>query len=398
MEDTMAEVCNVKNTGLRGVKVADTKISFIDGTQGVLIYRGYRIEELAKQSNFEETAYLILKGDLATSAQLNAFKDKLHRYRALPSFMLDAMRTWPKDANPMKVLMASVAMMGFVDNTSDDDGYELNEERAIYMIAMFPSAVAAWDRIRRGLDPVAAKAEFGHAENFLYQLVGKAPDQEVAKSLDVCLILHADHTFNASTFACREVVSTMADLYAGAQAGLGALSGPLHGGANEKVMAMLQSLEHEQDVEGWVKRRLEQGEKIMGMGHAVYKTEDPRAAFLKAMGYQLGQKLNQPRWYDMLTRIEKTAMAILEEKGKSGIKPNVDFYSAPVYHLIGLPKDLFTPIFAISRISGWCAHMLEEKYSLAQPKTALYRPSAEYVGQYCGLMGCMYQSVDKRVD
>jgi citrate synthase len=256
--------------------------------------------------------------------------------------------------------------------------------------------VAAWHRIRQGLDPLPQDESLSHAANFLWQLHGKKPDPEMARDLDVCLILHADHTFNASTFACREVVSTRAHMYAGVAAGVGALSGSLHGGANAQVMKMLLELEPEQDIPGWVKRRIDGGERIMGMGHAVYKTMDPRARFLKDMAFRLGKKTGRSRWHELSTQIEEAGLKEFSSRGKSNIQPNVDFYSAPVYHIMGIPGDLMTPIFAISRVAGWCSHIIEEKFAEAQEKPALYRPQAEYVGQYCGLMGCEYEPPEKR--
>ena len=225
---------------------------------------------------------------------------------------------------------------------------------------------------------------------------GIKPDPEIARDLDTILVLHADHSFNASTFACREVVSTQAHMYAGVAAGVGALSGSLHGGANAQVMKMLQELRDEKDIPGWVRSQLESGRKIMGMGHAVYKTIDPRARFLKEMWYRLGEKLREDQWCRLSTEIEETAVAELKEQGKTTIKPNVDFYSASVYHLMGIPLDLMTPVFAVARIAGWTAHIIEEKFADAQEKPALYRPSSEYVGNYCGKTGCVYEPVEKR--
>lgn len=387
---------DIKNTGLRGIKVADTKISYIDGTNGVLIYRGYRIEDLAKNSSYEETAYLILKGKLPTPIELSAFKDQLASYRDLPQYLIDSMKTWPKDTPPMQTLMASVAMLCFEDVSNGGDSFEDCEKKTLKLISRIPAIVAAWDRIRRGYDYITLDRNLGFAEGFLYQLFGKKKNNEVAKCLDVCLILHADHTFNASTFACRGVVSTKADIHSGILSGLAALSGPLHGGANEKVMEMLFSLKDEPDVEGLVRNRLKNGDKIMGMGHAVYKTDDPRAIILKNMGKRLGEMQDQQIWCNLLESVEKAAIEYFSTNGKHGIKPNVDFYSAPVYHLIGLSKDLFTPVFAIARVVGWCAHMLEEKYGLAYSKPALYRPSAEYIGKYCGSTGCEYKTINER--
>jgi citrate synthase len=235
-----------------------------------------------------------------------------------------------------------------------------------------------------------------HAGNFLWQLAGMQPDAEIARDLDTALVLHADHSFNPSTFACREVVSTRAHMYAGVAAGVGALSGSLHGGANAQVMKMLLELRNEKDIAGWVKRQLDNGQKIMGMGHAVYKTIDPRARFLKDMCFSLGKKLGQEHWCRLSTQIEESAVAEFEKRGKTTIKPNVDFYSAPVYHMMGIPLDLMTPIFAVARIAGWTAHIIEEKFGDAQEKPALYRPSSEYVGNYCGKTGCVYEPADKR--
>jgi citrate synthase len=231
-----------------------------------------------------------------------------------------------------------------------------------------------------------------HAENILHMMTGAKPDPEVARVLDICLILHADHTFNASTFACREVASTQADIYAGVLAGLAALSGPLHGGANEKAMNMMDELKNEADIENWIKNKLSNKEKIYGMGHAVYKTYDPRATILKKMLEKLSAKTGQSELYNLCASVEDIAVKVLSEKGKETIKPNIDFYSGTVYKMMGFPHDLFTPLFAVSRIAGWCAHIMEERFGLAQEKPSLYRPAAEYVGNYCGLMGCEYKS------
>ena len=226
-------------------------------------------------------------------------------------------------------------------------------------------------------------------------LTGETPDPGTAKDFDICLILHADHTFNASTFACREVVSTRADIYAGVTAGIGALSGSLHGGANAEVMKMLLKLDKEPDLGAWVKAQLDAGDKIMGLGHAVYKTGDPRGVILKDIGKRLADKTGLP-WFNLTNRLEDTALGEFAARGKSGIQPNVDFRSAAVYYMMGIPIDIMTPIFAISRVSGWTSHVIEEVFAEAQGKPALYRPKAEYVGEYCGLMGCEYTPAAKR--
>ena len=391
----MSEEIRVKNTGLRGVTVADSAISFIDGEKGVLIYRGYRIEDLADRSSYMETAYLLLFGVLPTSEQLVDFSLKVKQARAVPEFVFESMRKWPINAKPMDVLQASVPLLAMDEEHNDTIDREACLNRAIGLIARLPTLVAGWHRIRNGHQVLAPDPSLDHAANFLWMLQGKQPDTATAHDLDVCLILHADHTFNASTFAAREVVSTRASLYAGVSAGLGALSGSLHGGANAKVMEMLLKLENEPDIEAWVTAQLQQGQVIMGMGHAIYKTGDPRAVYLKKMGQRLGDQTGG-KWAAISQKIEDTALAIFARQGKTTILPNVDFNSAPVYYLMGIPMDLMTPVFAISRVAGWCAHIIEEQFADAQGKPALYRPQAQYVGEYCGLLGCEYSPVTKR--
>ncbi len=392
----MAEIVSVKNTGLRGVTVADTKISFIDGQQGILIYRGYRIEPLAESSSFLETAYLLLNGDLPDPETLEAFSGRVMKVRQLPEYVYEFLRTLPRETDGMDVLQGAVPLLAPDDPQLSDDSRDANVERAIRLIARLPAVVAAWHRIRGGFEPLLPDDRLTHAGNFLWQLTGEKPDAEIARDLDVCLILHADHTFNASTFACREVCSTRAHMYAAVSAGIGALSGSLHGGANIRVMKMLLELEHEQDLPQWVRDQIEKGERIMGMGHAVYKTMDPRAAYLKTMATRLAQAKGMEKWDTMSKTLEEVALEEFARRGKTEIKPNVDFFSAPVYYLMGIPIDLFTAIFAISRVAGWCSHVIEEKFGEAQGKPALYRPQAEYVGNYCGLMGCEYVPMDGR--
>ncbi|PKN25731.1 MAG: citrate (Si)-synthase [Deltaproteobacteria bacterium HGW-Deltaproteobacteria-21] len=386
----------MKNTGLRGVAVADTKVSFIDGEKGILIYRGFRIEDLAEHSTFLEVAFLLLNGTLPTRKESSDFEAQVLKARPLPPYLLESLRHWPREARPMDVLQASVPMLAMAEPELAEESRGANVRMATRLIARIPAAVAAWHRIRQGLDPLPPDDSLSHAANFLWQLHGKKPDDEAAHDLDVCLILHADHTFNASTFACREVASTRAHMYAAVTAGIGALSGSLHGGANAEVMKMLMELENEKDIPGWVASRLQSGSRIMGMGHAVYKTMDPRAKYLKQMAQRLGKKTGQSRWHELSTEIEQTALKAFAEKGKTEIQPNVDFFSAPVYHIMGIPRDLMTPIFAISRVSGWCSHIIEEKFAEAQEKPQLYRPQAEYVGRYCGLMGCEWEPPEAR--
>jgi len=395
-EGNVMESSSTKNIGLRGVKVADTRIGHVDGEQGILIYRGYRIEELAEQSTFEETAYLLIHDALPNEGQLDDFNRRLAESRELPSFVFDGIRRLPKTARPMDVLQAAVPLLGMADPDLADESREANVAKAIRLIARIPMIVAGWERIRRGHDPLPADETLGHAGNFLWQLKGRYPDAETARDLDTALVLHADHSFNASTFACREVASTQAHMYAAVAAGVGALSGALHGGANAEVMKMLEALREEKDVAGWVRQQLESGRKIMGMGHAVYKTTDPRAKYLKEMCFRIGKKLGEDHWCRLSTEIEAAAEEEFRKRGKTTIKPNVDFFSAPVYHMMGIPGDLMTPLFAVSRIAGWTAHIIEEKFGDAQVKPSLYRPSSEYTGTYCGREACSYVPMEKR--
>ncbi len=392
----MTETVNVKNIGLRGVIVADTKVSFIDGEKGVLVYRGYRIEDLAQNSTFPEVSYLLLYGFLPDKNELADFNKELQIESELPEFIYKSLKHYPADANPMDVLQAGVPLLAMADPELYDDSRKANVRKAVRLIARLPRLVAAWHRIRQGLEPLPSDNSLSHSANFLWQLHGTKPSEEMAGILDTCLILHADHTFNASTFSSRQVVSTRAHMYSGVTAGIGALSGSLHGGANAQVMKMLLSVENEKDITGWVLKQFESGERIMGMGHAVYKTTDPRAAFLKKMAIRLGKKTGQEKLVNLSMQIEEASLAEFAKRGKTQIKPNVDYYSALVYHFMGIPQDLMTPIFAISRIVGWGAHIIEEKTGEAQVKPALYRPKAEYVGHYCGLTGCKFEPVEKR--
>lgn len=394
----MKETVSIKNTGLRGVTVADTKISFIDGVQGILIYRGYRIEELAEKSSFLETAYLLLKGELPSAEELSEFAKQVFDHSSLPGYVVQCLTKLPVSSDPMDVLQAAVPLMAMDDPDLQSESREANERMAQRLIGRLPTVVAAWHRIRNGLEPLDPDPTLGHAGNFLWMVHGKKPDERTARDLDCCLVLHADHTFNASTFACREVCSTRAHMYASVAAGIGALSGSLHGGANMRVMKMLLELEHEPDIEEWVRTQIDGGKKIMGMGHAVYKTMDPRAKYLKEMATRLASSSGVEIWDKLSKTIERVATEEFNSRGKTEIRPNVDFFSAPVYHMMGIERDLFTPIFAISRIAGWCSHIIEEKFGEAQDKPMLYRPEAQYVGNYCGLMGCVYEPLKERQD
>lgn len=383
-----------KNIGLRGIEVADTKISNIDGEKGKLIYRGFDILDLTKNSSFEETAYLLLYDKLPTKQELNEFNTKLIEARYIPKQMQKNMENWRGDADPMDMLQAFVsALAGYYDEEFSNK--EASYEKAINLIAKVPTIIASWQRIRNGLEIVDPDASLSHAANFLYMMSGEKPDSEVEKIFDVCLILHADHTFNASTFTARQVASTRAHMYSAASAAIGALSGELHGGANTEVMKMLLEISDMDKVEPWIKEKLSKGDKVMGMGHAVYKTYDPRAQVLKELSRKLAAK-SQEKWFDMTEKIETATISEMKSQKGKDIYPNVDLYSASIYYMLKIPVDLNTPIFAISRVAGWAAHIIEEKFAEAAPKTALYRPKAVYVGKYCGPQGCEYKTLDLR--
>jgi len=383
-----------KNIGLRGIEVADTKISNIDGEKGKLIYRGFDILDLTKNSTFEETSYLLLYDKLPTKQELNEFNAKLVEARYIPKQMQKNMANWRGDADPMDMLQAFVsALAGYYDEEFSNKDASI--EKAINLISKVPTIIASWQRIRNGLEIIDPDSSLSHAANFLYMMSGEKPDTEVEKIFDVCLILHADHTFNASTFTARQVASTRAHMYSAASAAIGALSGELHGGANTEVMKMLLEIGEIDKVELWIKEQLVHGEKIMGMGHAVYKTYDPRAQVLKELSRKLAVK-SKEQWFDMTEKIETSTISEMKlQKGKD-IYPNVDLYSASIYYMLKIPVDLNTPIFAISRVAGWAAHIIEEKFAEAAPKTALYRPKAVYVGKYCGPQGCEYKTLDLR--
>lgn len=385
---------DTKNIGLRGIEVADTRISNIDGKRGKLIYRGYDILDLTENSTFEETAYLLLYDDLPTNEQLTEFKKKLVDARFIPKQMQMNMGNWRKDADPMDMLQAFVsALAGYYDEEFSTK--ESSYEKAINLIAKVPTIVASWHRIRNGLNLVDPDPSLSHAANFLYMMFGERPDEEIEKIFDICLILHADHTFNASTFTARQVASTRAHMYSAASAAIGALSGELHGGANTEVMKMLLDVGDVEKVDSWIKAAMGRGDRIMGMGHAVYRTYDPRAQVLKELSRKVAERTGEP-WFDMTEKIETVTIAEMKAQKGRDIYPNVDLYSASIYYMLKIPVDLNTPIFAISRVVGWAAHIIEEKFAEAAPKPALYRPKATYVGKYCGPQGCEYKSLDLR--
>jgi citrate synthase len=386
---------DARNIGLRNIEVADTRICSIDGENGKLIYRGYDILDLVSHSTFEETAYLLLFGELPSPDDLEDFSSRLREARGISEPILRNLKNRPKRAHPMDVLQSCVSELADYDLNMEDDSKEANIRRAIILIAKIPAIVAAWNRIRKGHHVLDSLEEGSHASNFLYMLRGTIPTPEEAKVFDICLILHAEHSFNASTFAAREIASTRAHMYACIGGAVGALSGELHGGANIQVMKMLLEIAEIANVEKWVEARLQQGGRIMGMGHAVYRTTDPRAEILSRLSRAMSKETGT-KWFEITERVENFTKRYMLENKKQAIYPNVDLYSASLYYSMGIPMDLNTPIFAISRIAGWCAHIIEEKFAEAAPKPALYRPKAVYVGKYCGPMGCEYTPLQNR--
>jgi len=386
---------DTKNIGLRNIEVADTKISYIDGQKGKLIYRGYDILDLTKNSNFEETCFLLLHDKLPSKNEFNDFRSELVDARIIPKQMQINMGNWRKDADPMDVLQAFVAAFGgYYDEEFSTK--EASYSRAVNLIAKVPTIISSWHRIRNGKKIIEPDSELNHAGNFLQMLNDERPDPELEKIFDICLILHADHTLNASTFAAREVASTRAHMYSAASAAVGALSGELHGGANYEVMRMLLDIKTEENVESYIKEKFARDERIMGMGHAVYKTVDPRSQVLKELSKKLSEKTSQP-WYNITTKVEQVTAEMMKKTKGVEIFPNVDLYSASVYYMLGIPMDLNTPIFALSRSAGWAAHIIEEKFAEAAPKPMLYRPKAVYVGKYAGPQGCNYIPIDERI-
>jgi citrate synthase len=386
----------ILNTGLRGVKIAQTRISDVDGNAGRLIYRGYLIQELASRATFEEVAYLLLFEKLPSKSELQDFSAELVREREIPPELTAALQTRPASAMAMDVLQAAISMLANHDPELPHISQDGSVRTALRLIAKTATLVAAWHRIRRGLDPVSPNPRLSHAANFLYMLKNETPDPEVARFLDICLMLHAEHSFNASTFAAREVASTRAHMYAAVSAAIGSLSGELHGGANARVMDMLLKIGTAEAVESYVQTEFAAGRKIMGLGHAVYNVDDPRAFILAPMSKTMGEKIGDTRWYDISRLLENRAKAAFNQQKGMDIVVNVDFYSASLYYAMGIPIDLFTPVFAVSRVAGWVAHVIEEQYAGASAKPVLYRPESEYVGDYCGPETCSFTPIENR--
>jgi len=357
----------MSTAGLEGIVATQSSISSI--IDGVLTYSGIDIDELAEHASFEEVIYLLWNGELPTSDQLTKLREGLAAHAELPEEIINLLNSFPKNAHPMATLRTVISTLGSLDPDAKNMTPEANRLKALKVQAKMGTIVAAIQRVREGKEILSPKPEYGYAENFLYMLKGEKPKQIAVEAFDKALVLHADHELNASTFAARVTVATLADLYSGMVSAIGTLSGPLHGGANEAVMAMLEEIGEVEKVEPYIRQALSEKKKIMGFGHRVYKTGDPRAKHLREMSKKLTAITGQPKLYEMSIKIDEI---ITTEKG---LPPNVDFYSASVYHSLGIERDLFTPIFAVSRTSGWTAHILEQ-----YANNRLIRPRAEYVG------------------
>ncbi len=366
----MSTESTAATAGLRGVVAAQSAIGDVNGEEGKLIYQGYDIHDLAEHSTFEEVVFLLWNGRLPKQEELDELSEKIRANYKVPAEIIAGMKYMPKDADPMDVLRTCVSALDFYDKDGHHTDRESAMHSAVKITGQIGTIAAAWDRVRNGKDVVTPDSSLNIAENFLYMLRGEKADAEEARMFDIALILHADHELNASTFTTRVVAGTLADMYGCVTAGIAALAGPLHGGANTAVMKMLIEIDDPAKIDTWLDDALEHKRKIMGIGHAVYKTEDPRATWLRKFSKQMADKKGETKWYDMSQRIEKL---MLEKKG---MHPNVDFYSASTYYLMGIPLDLYTPIFAVSRISGWTGHILEQ-----YANNKLIRPRAEYIGK-----------------
>lgn len=363
----------VVSKGLEGVIAAETEIGEVKGQEGILFYCGYDINELAGKVSYEEVVYLLFHNRLPNRAELNKFTTALRAEREIPQGVIDFLQHAPKDAKPIDIMRTAVSMLGCYNTLRHDLDMPESMATAIKLVSQIGIIAAYFHRARRGLDLPPVRKDLGEAAHFLYLINGEEPSEEAAQTLDVAYVLHAEHGFNASTFTARVVASTLSDMYSAISAAIGALKGPLHGGANEGVIHMLEEIGSPDKVDAWVEDALAQKKKIMGIGHRVYKVLDPRAPHLKTMAVKLSNKLGEPKWIQMSERIAE----IMRER--KNLNANVDFYSATVYYSLGIPTDLFTPIFAIARMSGWTAHVLEQ-----WKDNRIFRPLSEYVGRPYG--------------
>ena len=358
--------------GLEGVPATQSAICDIDGRKGILSYRGYAVDDLASQSSFLETAYLLVWGALPTASQLADFQHEVQMHRRVSFRIRDMMKSFPSAGHPMDALQSSAASLGLFYSRRALDNPEYIYGAVVRLIAKIPTMVAAFQLIRKGQDPIQPRDDLPYAANFLYMLTEREPDPLAARIFDACLILHAEHSLNASTFSARVTASTLTDPYAVVASAVGTLAGPLHGGANEDVLEMLEQIGSEDRVEAWLDQAIAQKQKIMGFGHREYKVKDPRAVILQQLAEQLFDQFGHDPMYDLARKLEAVAA---DRLGPKGIYPNVDFYSGLVYRKLGIPEDLFTPIFAIARVAGWLAHWKEQLGA-----NRIYRPSQIYTG------------------
>jgi len=360
---------SVSTKGLKGIIAADSSICKVNGLEGRLMYRGYNIHELAEHSSFEEVSYLLLKGELPSAEQLTTFSKMLADSREIPASTLELIKSFPQDIPPMTALRTAISALGMADPDAENNDPDANFEKSIDLIARLSSVIAAIHRVRHGQEPLAPKPELSHAGNYMWQLNGRDPSADETKAMDLILILHAEHGLNASTFAARVIIATLTDIYSAVTGAIGALKGPLHGGANVEVLKALHKIDNVANVAKFVEDVRETKGKFMGFGHAVYQVEDPRAAHLKELSRRLGIEKGETKWYDISIELEGQVKEAINKNC------NVDFYSASLQHYMGIPGEIFTCIFAASRISGWCAHILEQ---LSNNK--IIRPSANYIG------------------
>ena len=370
--------------GLEGVAATQSAICDIDGQQGVLSYRGYGVDQLAEHSSFLETTYLLIWGELPTREELRAFEQNVQMHRRVSFRIRDMMKCFPASGHPMDALQASAASLGLFYSRRALNDPQYIVDAAVRLIAKIPTMVAAFQLIRKGQDPIQPRDDLAYAANFLYMLTEREPDPLAARIFDACLILHAEHSLNASTFSARVTASTLTDPYAVVASAVGTLAGPLHGGANEDVLDMLEEIGSEAAVEGWLDRAIAEKQKIMGFGHREYKVKDPRAVILQKLAEELFDRFGHDSTYDVARRLEAVA---IDRLGPKGIYPNVDFYSGLVYRKLGIPSDLFTPIFAIARTAGWLAHWREQLGA-----NRIYRPTQIYTGS----SGRQWQPLDQR--
>jgi citrate synthase len=351
------------------VIAADRAVCLVDGLEGRLIYRGYNIHELADHSHFEEVCYLLLKGELPDERQSKEFNARLSEYRRLPSEVVSFLKSLPREMLPMAALRSAVSVAGLYDPHSEETSPEANDETALRLVGMMSTLVAAIHRLKAGKEPLEPRRDLSHAANFMYLLNGRAPSADETRAMDLILILHAEHGFNASTFAARVISATLSDWYSVISGAIGALKGPLHGGANTEVLKTLMEIGDVKNVAAYVESVCARKGKFMGFGHAVYQVEDPRAGHLKELSRRLGLEQGQPKWYEISVALEESIKEAIHKNC------NVDFYSASLQHYMGIPGELFTCIFAASRIAGWCAHVLEQWND-----NKIIRPSSNYTG------------------